>query len=85
MKRPRWHALIPNHLPAGNLAQCVLMTARNAISGRIANMAARTPIGPNALVLRCDECEKRVTRDGYIKVDREAIAARFPTDTANAN
>ncbi|POX86075.1 hypothetical protein C3477_23265 [Mycobacterium kansasii] len=26
------------------------------------------------MVLRCDECEKRVTRDGYIKIDREAIA-----------
>lgn len=40
-------------------------------------MGARQPSRPNALVLRCDECEKRVTRDGYIKIDREAIARNY--------
>jgi hypothetical protein len=32
------------------------------------------PPTSSILVLRCDECEKRVKRDGYIKIDREAIA-----------
>jgi hypothetical protein len=41
-----------------------------------AKLASRQPkpASPNALVLRCDECEKHVKRDGYIKIDREAIA-----------
>ena len=41
-----------------------------------AKLASRQPkpASTNVLVLRCDECEKRVKRDGYIKVDREAIA-----------
>jgi hypothetical protein len=29
---------------------------------------------PNVLVLRCDECDKQVKRDGYIKIDREVVA-----------
>lgn len=40
-------------------------------------MGARKASGPKVLVLRCDECEKRATRHGYIKIDREAIAQRF--------
>jgi hypothetical protein len=31
----------------------------------------------NVLVLRCDECEKRVGRSGYIKIDRQAVAKCF--------
>ncbi|MGV0581927.1 hypothetical protein ABQE57_24775 [Mycolicibacterium elephantis] len=35
------------------------------------------PRTAKTLVLRCDECDKRVNRDGYIKIDREAIARNF--------
>lgn len=46
-----------------------------------AKLASRQPksASPNVLVLRCDECEKRVKRDGYIKIDREAIARNYVT------
>lgn len=46
-----------------------------------ANTGSRQSNRPasSILVLRCDECEKKVTRDGYIKIDREAIAQTFVT------
>lgn len=37
-------------------------------------MGVRTPASPHILVLRCDECGKRVNRAGYIKIDRQAVA-----------
>ncbi|WP_155772111.1 hypothetical protein [Mycobacterium asiaticum] len=42
--------------------------------GELRAMGARIPTGPNALALRCDECDKRVRSDGYIKLNREAVA-----------
>jgi hypothetical protein len=32
---------------------------------------------PSVLVLRCDECNKRVARNGYLKINREAVAQLF--------
>ena len=40
-------------------------------------MGARNTRGPSVSVLRCDECGKRVGRNGYLKIDRQAIAQRF--------
>lgn len=43
-----------------------------------ASQSSRTT-APNVLFLRCDECDKCVRRDGYIKIDREAVARNSVT------
>jgi hypothetical protein len=42
-------------------------------------MGVRKSSGPSVLILRCEECEKRVGRNGYLKIDRIAVAKRFQT------